>query len=118
MARRLTLENVSPAVTMFTDRPARMAEAIPATRFLTYWDQGGANSFQSDPPNAGLTTIVNGKLQTVTVKLTDPHPDGMTLTYQVQVIDGQLNKTGGTSSLFVDGGFVNSNPWNPHCGPH
>jgi hypothetical protein len=100
----LTLKNVNPSVVMFTDRPARVAEAIPTAKFLTYWDQGGVKSFQSNPPNAGLTSIVGGKLQTATVELKQPHLEGTTLTYQVRVLEGNLPQTGGTSSLFIDAG--------------
>ena len=111
--KTLTLRNVNPSVVMFTDRPARMAEAVPTTTFLTYWDKGGTKSFQSNPPNAGLTTIVDGKLQTTTVELTKPHLDGTTLIYQARVLEGKLPQTGGTSSLFIDAGC---SPYGlPHC---
>jgi hypothetical protein len=102
--KTLTLTNVSPSVVMFTDRPARAAEAIPTATFLTSWDKGGANSFQSKPPNAGLTMLVDGKLQTATVELSQPRLEGTTLTYAVRVLKGTLPPSGSTSSLFIDGG--------------
>jgi hypothetical protein len=86
--KTLTLSGVSPSVVMFTDRPKRAAEAIPTTTFLSRWDEGGKGSFQSDPPNAGLTSIVDGKLQIATVELKQPHLDGTTLTYQAHVLGG------------------------------
>ena len=100
----LTLTNVNPSVVMFTDRPARMAESVPTTKFLADWGQGGANSFQSDPPNAGLTSLVDGELQTATVELTKPHLDGATLTYEARVLEGTPPPTAGPSSLFIDAG--------------
>jgi hypothetical protein len=106
--KTLTLNNISPSVVMFTDRPARAAEAIPTATFLASWDEGGAQSFQSKPPNAGLTSVVDGKLQTATVELTKPHLDGTTLTYAVRVLNGTLPPSGGTSSLFIDGGCCGS----------
>jgi hypothetical protein len=106
----LTLENVSPSVVMFTDRPARAAEAISTTTFLANWDKGGAASFQSDPPNAGLTSVIDGKLQTATVELTKPHLDGTTLTYEARVLEGTLPPTAGPSSLFIDCGY-----YDPRC---
>ena len=110
--KTLTLTNVSPSVVMFTNRPARVAEAIPTAKFLTNWDQGGANSFQSSPPNAGLTSLVDGKLQTATVALTQPHLDGTTLTYEARVVEGNPPQAGGTSSLFIDAGCA---PWDGDC---
>jgi hypothetical protein len=100
--KTLTLKNVSPSVVMFTDRPARATEAIPTATFLTNWDKGGTQSFQSKPPNAGLTSVVDGKLQTATVELTKPHLDGTTLTYQVRVLEGTVPTSAGASSVFID----------------
>ena len=73
---------------------------------------GGKGSFKSDPPNAGLTSIVDGKLQTATVELTKPYLNGATLTYAVRVLGGTPPASDGTSSLFID-----SCPCcvNPHC---
>ena len=102
--KTLTLSGVSPSVVMFTDRPKRAAEAIPTATFLKSWDVGGKRSFRSDPPNAGLTSIVDGKLQTATVELKQPHLDGTTLTYQARVIEGTPPPTAGASSLFIDAG--------------
>jgi hypothetical protein len=107
--KTLTLKNISPSVVMFTDRPARAAEAIPTATFLESWDKGGAKSFQSDPPNAGLTFVVDGKLQTATVELKQPHLEGTTLTYQARVLKGTLPASANASSLFID-----CNPGNPH----
>jgi hypothetical protein len=101
--KTLTLSGVSPSVVMFTDRPKRAAEAFPTATFLKSWDAGGKGSFQSDPPNAGLTSIVDGKLQTATVELTKPHHDGTTLTYQVRVLEGTPPALGATTSMFIDG---------------
>jgi hypothetical protein len=105
----LTLSGVSPSVVMFTDRPKRVAEALPIDWFDGKWSQGG---FQSDPPNAGLTTIVDGELQTATVELTNPHRDGTTLTYQARVLEGTPPASGGTSSIFIDSAC---GPLDPRC---
>ena len=100
--KTITLKNVSPSVVMFTDRPARMAEAIPTASFVASWDKGGAKSFKSDPPNAALTSIVDGKLQSATVELNDPVLDGTSLTFKVRVIEGAVPAAGKTVSLFID----------------
>ena len=100
--KALTLRNINPSMVMFTDRPARMAEAIPTATFLKHWDHGRKGSFKSDPPNAGLTSLVDGKLQTATVELTQPRLDGTTLTYQARVLQGAPPPAAGPSSLFID----------------
>jgi hypothetical protein len=100
--KTLTLKNVSPSVVMFTDRPARAAEAIPTATFLASWNHDGKGNFKSDPPNAGLTMLVDGKLQTATVELKQPRLEGTTLTYQARVLKGTLPPSGATSSLFID----------------
>ena len=99
--KTITLKNVDPSVVMFTDRPARMAEAIATATFVASWDKG-AKSFKSDPPNAALTSIVDGKLQSATVELSDPILDGTTLTFKVRVIEGAVPAAGKTVSLFID----------------
>jgi len=100
--KTLTLQNVNPSVTMFTDRPARVAEAIATAAFVKNWDKGTTKSFKSDPPNAGLTSIVDGKLQTATVELSHPQMEGMTLRYDVRVVNGEVPASGGPTSLFID----------------
>jgi hypothetical protein len=111
--KTLTLSGVSPSVVMFTDRPKRAAEAIPTATFIKDWGTKGKNSFVADPPNAGLTSIVDGKLQTATVELKQPHLDGTTLTFQARVLEGTPPASGGTSSVFIDGGQCG--PLDPRC---
>jgi len=98
----LTLKNINPSMVMFTDRPARMAEALPTATFLAGWDKGGAKSFKADPPNAALTSLVDGKLQTATVELSQPRLEGTTLTFKARVIEGIIPVAGKTTSLFID----------------
>ena len=100
--KTLTLKNINPSVVMFTDRPARMAEALPTAAFVAGWDKGGTKSLKADPPNAALTSIVDGKLQTATVELSEPRLDGTTLTFKVRVIEGAVPAVGKATSLFID----------------
>jgi len=66
----------------------------------------------ADPPNAGLTSIVDGKLQIATVELKQPHLDGTTLTFQARVVEGTPPASGGATSVFIDGGCNIGNPHN------
>ena len=50
----LRLDDPSPQVVYFTDRPRRMTGAIPLAEFLDEWSQR-SGGFGSDPPNAALT---------------------------------------------------------------
>ena len=100
--KTLTLTGINPLVVMFTDRPVRLAESIATATFIKDWGNGGKNSFVADPPNAGLTSVVDGKLQTATVELTLPHLDGTTLTYQARVLEGNPPQAGGATSVFID----------------
>src|SRR5688572_141600 len=56
--QRLTLSGVSPQSLMFTDRPQRLAEAIPTPIVVRLWE--GNNTFAKDPPNAGVTGLADG----------------------------------------------------------
>lgn len=100
--KTLTLNDVSPSVIMFTDRPKRMAEAISTASFVKLWDKGGEGGFQSEPPNVGLTSVVNGSLQTATLELSQPNLAGTTLTFQARVLEGMPPPTGEETSIFFD----------------
>ena len=98
----LTLSGVNPSTILFTDHPARAAESMQTSTFMASWDKDGAKSFRSDPPNAALTSIIDGKLQTATVELSKPRLDGTTLTFKIRVIEGAVPPVGGMTSLFID----------------
>lgn len=106
--RTLVLENVSPVTTMFSDRPVRIAEAIATASFVAGWNAKGPDSFDNDPPNAALTSIVDGTLRTTTVELSEPQLKGTTLTYKAQLLGGQLPVAGAQTSIFFD-----DIHWNP-----
>jgi hypothetical protein len=108
----LKLAGVSPSVVMFTDRPHRNAEAVSVQAFVDAWAKGGDESFRADPPNAGVTTLVDGKFRVATVELSDPRLDGSTLTFAVKPLEGTVPNAGGQTSVFIDGGC---SPWDPRC---
>lgn len=104
----LTLKALDPNVLMFTDRPARMAKTVTASELIENWNKGGNDSMQADPPNAGVTGLVDGKLQTATVELSRPELNGTTLTYQVKILEGSLPAQAADTSIFID-----DIHWNP-----
>ncbi len=100
----LTLKGVSPSVIFFSDRPQRVAGHVALPGFLEAWDEG-KDSFAEDPPNAALSIVGEGQVTNVVLELLNPQLQGDELTYNVQVLEGELPANGGTSSLFIDGLF-------------
>lgn len=97
----LTLQGVSPTVVAFTDRPKRMATDVPLALVLKGWDKG-KNSLKKDPPNAGVSVVSEGAMQTTVVVLTNPRRSGDSLSYDVRVLEGTLPPSGGPTSIFID----------------
>ena len=99
----LTLKGVSPTTLFFSDRPVRMAGHFNKEDYLKLWTDG-KDSFDADPPNATLSVFEGGQddLLDVVVKLQNPRYQGDDLIYDITLIEGQLPKMGGPSSLFID----------------
>ena len=104
----LTLKGVSPSVIFFSDRPKRVAGHVALPGFLDAWDEG-KDSFAEDPPNAALSIVGEGQVTSVVVEISNPQLEGDELSYEVvQILEGELPATGGTSSLFIDDLFTES----------
>ncbi len=112
----LTLKKVRKYITAFSDRPHRLAEAIPNQTFFDDW----ATTFAADPPTATLNYRRPGdpRPANLVLTLTSPayHPDQQTVTYAAAVIHEKLDsqepntpdvpikipKRFGGASLFID----------------
>ena len=104
----LTLKGVSPSVIFFSDRPERIAGHVVLPGFLQAWDEG-KDSFADNPPNATLSIIGEAIVTSAVLEIANPQLRGDELSYEiVQILDGELPSTGGTSSLFIDGLFSDS----------
>ena len=68
---KLTLEGVSPATVMFSDRPERIAGHMATARFVPFWGEG-KDSFLKDPPNATLSLLDDQTPADAVVELQDP----------------------------------------------
>jgi hypothetical protein len=99
--KQLVLEGISPITLFFADRPERLAGNMETARFVPFWSEG-KDSFLSDPPNADLSTIVDGAIQQTVVVLRDPQISGEDLTYQIEVISGDVPATAKDVSVFID----------------
>ncbi len=99
----LTLKGVSPTTLFFSDRPIRMAGHYNKEDYLKLWTDG-KDSFDADPPNATLSIFEGNKddLLDVVVTLKNPRYHGEDLIYDITLIEGELPKLGGPSSLFID----------------
>jgi hypothetical protein len=120
----LTLKGVSPGTIMFSDRPQRMTGNVATQALIDEWNKGQRN-FEKDPPNANLSMLVDGKEHNTIVELTNPKLSGDTLTYDARMLDGEVPKTSGPATLFIDwwegpnGGVCRHyGPWHTvHCEP-
>ena len=100
----LTLKNVNPVVTFFSDRPDRIVGHVILEAFLEVWDECD-DSFADDPPNAELSVLHGKEFTNAVVVLMNPRIKGDDLIYDVAMLDGELPKKGGPSTLFIDGLF-------------
>jgi hypothetical protein len=101
----LRLVNVSPQTIWFSDRPVRQAGHLPMPAYLAEWTAAaGPNNFSKDPPNATLSVYQPGKNEnTLTVvEISEPRLDGKDLVYRCTLVEGQMPKSGGATSLFID----------------
>ncbi len=98
---RLTLDGIGATTLYFSDRPQRITGHIPTDEFFDTWGEGD-DSFASDPPNAVLSIFSEDEVNDVVVVLKDPALDGDQMSYQVDILDGEMPANGGASSLFID----------------
>lgn len=112
---RVTLKNVSPYVTYFSDRPARKTNTMGIEKFVRFWGKKLSNGFSQNPPNADLVAIPESKKGILkdnavnfVVQLTNPSYDkkSKTLTYMAKPLQGSMQPNGTTTFhhifLFVD----------------
>jgi len=116
--KTLTLKGVAPQTLMFSDRPQRMTGDVKTAKFVAYWLEGKTD-FEKDPPNATVSTVVDGKPSLTVVELKSPKLEGDTLTYEIKALDGELPAAGQEASLFIDWWYGPGwGPrWRPGWGP-
>jgi hypothetical protein len=102
-AERLTLRGITPFTIYFGDRPERVVGHIGTSEFVDLWD-AGADSFEADPPNAVLAFSEPGRAAPldVVVTITDPDLDADDLSYAMSVLEGDLPRSAGGCTLFID----------------
>jgi hypothetical protein len=99
--KTLTIKGIAPQTLMFSDRPERMTGDALTTKFVEFWSNG-KDSFQKDPPNATISTVIDGKTDLVVAELLNPKLEGDTLTYEIKVLNGEMPASGEQLTLFID----------------
>jgi hypothetical protein len=110
---KLTLTGVAPNSIVFADRPVRAAGHSLTTDLLQEWSPGNdkEGSFTKDPPNATVSVLSTdgSKIRDAVVVLKTAKLEGDRLTFDVDVLEGELAGGDGPAALFIDrfafGGF-------------
>jgi hypothetical protein len=110
---KLTLTGVAPNSIVFADRPVRAAGHSLTTDLLEEWSPTNASdeSFTKDPPNATVSVFSTdgSKIRDAVVVLKTTKLEGDRLTFDVDVLEGDLAGGDGPAALFIDrfgfGGF-------------
>jgi hypothetical protein len=102
---KLTLLGVTPNSIVFADRPVRSAGHALTTDLLEQWSPStGGDSFAKNPPNATVSAF--GKdgsvVRDAVVVLKSPKQEGDKLTFDVDVLEGDLAGADGPASIFID----------------
>jgi len=110
---KLTLTGVAPNSIVFADRPVRAAGHSLLTNLLEEWSPSNDSdeSFTKDPPNATVSVFSTdgSKVRDAVVVLKTAKLEGDRLTFDVDVLEGELAGGDGPAALFIDrfgfGGF-------------
>jgi len=100
---KLVLSGIAPNAIVFADRPVRAAGHDTTAHIVDDWDKGNDN-FAKDPPNAtvsGFTKDGSG-VKDVVVVLKSPKLEGDKLTFDVDVLEGDLSGADGAAAVFID----------------
>jgi hypothetical protein len=103
---KLTLTGIAPNSIVFADRPVRAAGHDLTARLLEEWSpaEEGADTFAKDPPNATVSVFSKdgSGIRDAVVVLKSPKLDGDRLTFDVDVLEGDLAGADGPASVFID----------------
>jgi hypothetical protein len=110
---KLTLTGTAPNSIVFADRPVRAAGHTLTVHLLEEWapDNEDPESFTQDPPNATVSAFNKdgSVIRDAVVVLKAAKLDGDRLTFDVDVLEGDLTGADGAASIFIDrfgfGGF-------------
>jgi hypothetical protein len=100
---KLVLAGVSTNSIIFSDRPVRAAGHDLTTHIIEDWAKGSDN-FAKDPPNATVSAFSKdgATVRDAVVVLKSPKLEGDRLTFDVDVLEGDLGGVDGPASVFID----------------
>ena len=103
---KLTLTGIAPNSIVFADRPHRAAGHDLTSRLLEEWapSNQSAESFTKDPPNATISVFSKDGfgIRDAVIVLKTPKLEGDRLTFDVDVLEGDITGGDGPASLFID----------------
>ena len=103
---KLTLIGIAPNSIVFADRPVRAAGHALTVHLLEEWAPGNqdSESFTKDPPNATVSVFSKdaATVRDAVVVLKTPKLEGDRLTFDVDVLEGDLTGADGPASVFID----------------
>lgn len=101
--QRLTLTGVAPNSIVFADRPVRAAGHDTTAHLIEDWNSGHDN-FAQDPPNATVSGFSKDgqSIRDAVVVLKSPKLEGDKLTFDVDVLEGDLAGADGAAAVFID----------------
>jgi hypothetical protein len=97
----LTMGGISDGTICFSDRPERLAGHLTTEEFVAGWGLGD-DSFAGNNPNATLSILTGPEPQEIVVVLSDPQLEDGALIYNVEILEGAAEVSGGACSLFID----------------
>ena len=100
---KLVLTGISPNSIVFADRPVRAAGHDLTSHIVEDWGTGSDN-FAKDPPNATVSAFSKegATIRDAVVVLKSPKLEGDKLTFDVDILEGNLNGADGPASVFID----------------
>lgn len=100
---KLVLTGMATNSIIFADRPVRSAGHALTTHLLEEW-ASGSDSFAKDPPNATVSAFSKdgATIKDAVVVLKSPKLEGDKLTFDVDVLEGDLAGADGPASIFID----------------
>jgi len=102
--QKLVLEGIAPNAIVFADRPIRSAGHALTRHLLEEWSSTAPDSFAKDPPNATVSVLnkAKGEVIDAVMVLKAPKLEGDRLTFDVDIIEGNLAGGDGAVSVFLD----------------
>ena len=102
---KLVLTGVATNSIVFADRPVRSAGHALTAHLLEEWSPStGDDSFAKNPPNATVSAFSKdgSAIRDAVVVLKSPKLEGDKLTFDVDVLEGDLAGADGPASIFID----------------